>query len=497
MPTGGSINALRPSNFALPLLRGGSLELNVEKLTSSSSVGITTATPSISRLFFSPSVTSGLPTTVISRLPTGSDSLYLFFDYDNMTPETVYELRVTLNGNINPIFSLAPVRWSGGTRGLWHIGNSSQVWPDGIYEFTVFINGISGSSPVTIVVGGPPDNTPAFRNITFGLMENNQMFGFGYLLATGQTVNAQFLYDNMQDGLPWAAQWYYDGRQIENARTETSWSSDTSNGTTTTALQIETGLPEGSYRLELYISGQLAALADFIIAGTRVDAFPRIFSEQRFVVAASPQAAFNANSITSFSDRVDTLYALFDWERIATGSLWQIRMSVDDVVFYDEIAPWSGMSSGQDFLVRLSGTQGVPDGRYRLELLINRVPLVSLEVEVGIGQLPIDLFTQPEGVLLRGQVLDAQTNLGVANITFILLGKEYSVEDYISRQDQVFAMATTDRNGRFQVNRPLQYDVPYSVILTAEGYLPLTADGFQVTNLTPNPFDMTIYLTSD
>lgn len=496
VPTGGAINALRPSNFALPLLRSGSLELAVEKLSAPATTAISAGTPSVSRLFFAPAVANGLPTTVITRLPTGSTGLYLFFDYQDMTPDTVYELRVTLNGNINPIFSLAPVRWSGGARGLWYIGSSGQVWPDGTYEFTVFINGVSGANPVRIVVGGPPDFSPAFRNITFGLIENNQMFGFGYLLATGQTVNAQFIYDNMQDGLPWAAQWYYDGRQIENARTELAWSGEGS-GTTTTALNIDTGLPEGRYRLELYISGQLAALADFTIAGTRVDAFPRIFSDQRFVIASSPQAAVNARPITSFSDRVDTLYALFDWERIAVGTLWQLRLSVDGVVFYDEIAPWRGSNSGDNFLVQLSSPQGVPDGRYTLELLINRVPLVSLQVEIGIGQLPIDLFAEPEGVLLLGQVIDANTNQGVPNVALILLGAEYSVVDYTGRRDQVYAMAITDRNGRFQFNRPLQYNVLYSIIVNATGYLPLTADGFKVTNLTPNPFDMTIYMTRD
>ncbi len=38
------------------------------------------------------------PASVVTNLPTGTDSVYLFFNYADMTPETVYELRVTVNG---------------------------------------------------------------------------------------------------------------------------------------------------------------------------------------------------------------------------------------------------------------------------------------------------------------------------------------------------------------------------------------------------------------
>ena len=67
------------------------------------------------------------------------------FDYLNMTPETVYEVRVTIDGIPTPDVSLAPVRWSGGERGLWYIGSSGQVLPNGVYEFTLVINAIAAS----------------------------------------------------------------------------------------------------------------------------------------------------------------------------------------------------------------------------------------------------------------------------------------------------------------------------------------------------------------
>lgn len=503
VPTGGAINSLRPSNFARPLIRSGSLGLVVEKLTEPpAAVVITAEAPAVNNLFFAPFESSGMPTTVIERLPTGSNSLYLFFDYANMTSETIYELRVTVNGNISPVFSLAPVRWSGRSSGLWYIGSSNQIWPDGEYEFTLLINGVAAAPTISITIGGAPDTRPTFRNITFGLPGNEvitdgnaALFGLGYIIPTGQIVSAQFTYDNVTQGTPWVAIWSYDGR--EQVRVEGEWDAPTPSDSRRILLEDLDGLPEGRYRLSLFLNGRLAALADFVLIGTRADAFPRIFTNERFVAAASPQDALTARPITSSTERVESLYALFDWERIAPGTFWQMRWTVDGTPFYDQIVPWRGVGSGQNFVTLLTGENGVPDGTYRMELLINRVPIASIEVDIGIGQLPIDLFAQAEGVLLRGQILNADTNNGVSGVTLMLLSEQFSVEDFEARSDQLYALTTTDRQGRFQFNRPLVYEVPYSIIITAKGYLPLTADGFQMTEEQPNPFEMTIHLTTD
>jgi hypothetical protein len=121
VPIGGFINAIRPANFARPLLRGASLNLRVEEPLSTDFGNVSAQEPAFSRLFFSTSVRDGMPTQVVTAIPTTS-SLFLFFDYSNMTPETIFELRVTINGVLSPVFSLSPVRWSGGENGLWYIG---------------------------------------------------------------------------------------------------------------------------------------------------------------------------------------------------------------------------------------------------------------------------------------------------------------------------------------------------------------------------------------
>lgn len=503
VPVGGFINALRPSNFVRPLLRGATLGLSVDKLTGDAFQLTTGGTPDFSRLFVSPGVTEGMPTTVAPSLPTATNRLYLFFDYRNMTPETIYELRVTIQDIPNPTYSLAPVRWSGGRDGLWYIGIGSegQVLPNGVYEFTLSIDGLAAAT-YSIVVGSAPQNAPTFRNITFGIEDGDNLYGTVYVLPAGNVVSARFIHQNVPDGLPWVAVWYFNDEIIPESQSTGNWVNDGS-GTAITRLQAGAGLPAGRYRLELYMqldsATRLAATADFTIAGASEGAFSRVFSETRLTTADSPIEAANAPSISNYPSDVPVIYALFNWEQLAAGTLWRVRWLVDDEVFYDEVVPWTNTNDGQNFTMRLTGLDGIPDGSYRLELYINSVLMntPNFEAEVGIGQLPIDRFAQTVGVQLNGRIVDAETREGLPGISFVLITEDYSVADFVWDQNQVYAIGVTDRDGRFQIDRLLQFGDPYSLVIVADGYLPIERDGIIVDEDTPNPVEVVVNLLRD
>lgn len=495
IPTGTFINSLRPADFARPLLRAASLGLTIDKPLQPATRTQTDDAPSFSRLFFAPSVNdAGMPTSIVSQLPAGSNSLYLFFDYENMTPETVYELRVTTDGIPNQTFSLAPVRWSGGERGLWYIGSGDQPWPNGVYDFTLFADGRTAGN-ARLVIGGAPETMATFSDIVFGIVDNRGTpLGNGFVLPAGNIANARFIFRNMQAGTPWAAIWYYDG--IEVARIQADWSDiDGENGAKTIPIEDPNGLPPGTYRLELYIDNRLSATSDFIIAGAQQGVFPEVFTDPHFTTASTPAEAASASAISSSTSAINSLYGVFNWQQIAPGTLWTLRLSVDNNVFFEQTTPWSNVETGSSYLVRLSGENGIPDGTYQMELLINNVPLASATTQIGIGQLPIDRFATVNGLQLRGHIFDARTGQGIAGITFVVITEDFSIADFVWRQDQVYATATTDRNGSFQVDRLLEFDVPYSIIIAADGYLPIAADGFEVTTEMPNPLDLSIPLT--
>jgi hypothetical protein len=502
IPIGGPINSLRPAAFARPLLRAASLGLTVEMVTSFPERAGQAGPPRARYLGFSPSVNeAGMPTTIIRSLPTGSNSLYLFFDYENMTPETIYELRVTTNGIPNPNFSLTPVRWSGGRSGLWYVGSRGQPWPNGVYDFTLFINGVA-SGNARLIVGGAPEPTPEFSDIVFGLLDlNGNVLGNGFVLPTGSIASARFLYRNMTPGTPWTAIWYYNGTEVQRSDEGTVWSAaDGASGAKVISIQDPSGLLPGRYRLELYIDNRLAAVSDFTLAGAQEGAFARIFTDVHFTRASTEAEARTAAPITSFSTGTPSIYMLFNWEQIALGTLLRLELSVDGDTFFRRIMPWNGPESGSNFLMRLTGRDGVPDGTYRLNLFVDQLQFAATQARVGIGQLPIDRFAQPSGVPLRGQIIDSETRAGIPGVSVLLISEDYSVADFLRdwQQEQLYAMAVTDRNGRFEIDRPLQRNVPYSILVIAEGYLPIAADGVRVTdenNPDNTAFDIQLFLT--
>jgi hypothetical protein len=134
-----------------------------------------------------------------------------------------------------------------------------------------------------------------------------------------------------------------------------------------------------------------------------------------------------------------------------------MRWSVDDRVFYDAVTPWTLPETGTGYVSRLSSPTAIPDGRYQMELLMNGILLQSISVEIGIGQLPLDVFRNAEGVLLRGRVIDGDTRLGIPDVTIFILSEQFSVVDFTNLAEQVYASTVSDRNGQFQFSQLLVY----------------------------------------
>ena len=472
VPVGDFISTIRPIDLAQSMIRGARLGLDVELAAGMSSAAPPQSPPRASRLFFAPTVKALMPSTVVGAMPSNTRSLYLFFDYDNMTADTVVELRVTRDGMPEREFSLPPVRWSGGEQGLWHIGARQQAWANGAYEFTLLIDGAKAGGQ-QLLVGGGQAQRGQFSDIAFGTLDHaGNLLGNGSIVPVSSVAYARFLHANMSLGRPWSAIWYYRG--VEYARTAETWT-EASHGSKVISIGPEGGLLPGDYRLELYIEGALSATGDFIVAGSPGAPLPRVFSGLRFVSAASPAQARLASASASFPGGVDRLYALFDWQRIESGTPWSLRLLVDEQVFFHDSYGWSGNETGRDFPVAIAAPL---DGSYELQLLVNGLLLADTGATVGIGQLPIDRFAQSSGTLLRGTVIDAASGRGIPDIAIALISEDYAASEFEWRSDQLVDLVSSDRNGVFQFARPLAFDTNYSVVIEADGYIPQAADGF-------------------
>ncbi len=472
VPIGEFISAIRPVHLAQSVVRGARLGLDIRVMSAPVDPPPAQQAPRISRLFFAPSVVDGLPASVVGSLPSNTRALYLFFDYENMTPETIYELRVARDGIPDSVFSLPPLRWSGGESGLWHIGAREQAWANGTYDFNLLIDGASVGNQ-QIVIGGAPATRPRFSNIVFGTLDReSRLVGNGSIVPIGSIASARFLYANMSADTLWSAIWYYEGAEV--ARTTNAWMDDDF-GSKSISVSPNGGLLPGQYRLELYIDGALSATSDFVVAGAPGGPLPLIFENLRFTAAADPLVAGQAQAASGFPSRVPSLYFLFDWQRIALGTPWTLRWLVDDLAFYEVSSPWQAAETGSSFTISLANP---PDGRYTLQLLINNLRLAEAEATVGIGQLPLDRFADFAGAVLSGTVIDAATQQGISDVSIVLISEDYAASEFEWREDQIVALATTDRRGRFQFARPLAFDTFYSVVIEADGYIPHAADEF-------------------
>lgn len=495
VPVGGFISALRPSRLARGLVRAATLGIRQGETSSAPPPAAQGGEPGFSRLFFTTRVNeAGQPSNVVGSVPAGATSLYLFFDYNHMVDGLVYELRVTVDDVQDATYSLPPVTWSGGSRGTWYIGTSGIPLRNGLYDFRLFIEGREAASR-RIVVGGGPRDEPAFSDIIFGLLDaSGNLVGTSYVLPEGSAIQARFNYRNMQPGIPWSFVWYFEGQEL--TRDTTAWDGDQQGVRLITAAA---DFLAGQYRLELYIEGVLNATADFVIAGAAESARAAIFSNFRFATAqvnGAPGGTVRADFPTGISQ----LYVFFDWRLLAPGTMWTRRWLIDGEVLFEVTEPWSGPSQGENYFVSLSGLGTLPDATYGLEISIANVTRQSISARVGLGQLPVGVFASAAGVQMTGRIIDAETQQGIPGAMFIVLKSEYSVEDFVWNQSQVLGVSLADNEGRFQIPVLLlrgteESPLLYSVLVRAEGYLPLSADGIAVTEDTPSPVEINAALS--
>jgi Trypsin-like peptidase domain len=498
IPVSGFINALRPAKLARGLVLAAQLALEPGQQPAVQPEPNPTDPPMFSRLFFAPGVNqAGMPTGVVTGMPAGTGRLYLFFDYTNMVDGMIYELRTTLDGIPNATFSLAPATWSGGTEGLWYIGSTAQAWPNGVYDFTLLIEGVRvASKPITI--GGAARQDPTFGDIAFGILDlKNELVSTGNVLPVGNTINAQFIYNNLAPNLPWRQIWYYENLQV--SQSSGNWT-EAANGKMSVSASGSANQPlqPGRYRLELYIGDQLSATSDFIMAGALTDIRTDIFNNLTFATELKEDRPGGTIG-TAFTKAIDHLYATFDWRDIGTGTPWTWRWSVDNNPLFEVTQPWGAPPSGSTNWLRLAASGHLPDGSYKIELLIAGVVMSSATAKVGLGQLPVTTFGVAQGVQLQGRIVDAETGLGIPGVSFIVLKTAYDTRDFTWDMSQVYDMSLTDTDGRFSLSKLLQRNAQeaYSIVVTARGYLPVSADGLVIDDKTTSPLNFSIELNRD
>lgn len=484
VPIGGFINGLRPVNLAVSLIEQARSGVTVERDTPDREVYKGDAT--LSRLFFSSEINDlDLPMDVVTGLPSGARSLYLFFDYEGMADGVTYAMETYVDGqDETEDWGLPPTVWNGGESGMWWIGWSDADLEDGSYDLKVYVQE-EMLAQASIEIGGRPSGDPAFRSLVFsdGVTQKNEPTNPGYLLPVGATeVYAFFDYENMGTRDEWTQIWYADGEEVFSKSDR--WS-DAGDGNFWTSVVNKSGLEPGRYRLELYIEDELKATSDFWVVGDSSSKSGGASFDEIIFAEGVTRRGDPMGETDKFSSGIEEMHIFSDYEGMQDGLDFTEVWYIDDVKVLEIPYEWEWDDKGTFYDYIYSDSGALPDGAYKVELAVEGQVLQTGEIAVGQGRQtrPPKDEHEPQGVILEGYIKDASTKKGIRGAMFIVLLPDVLLRDFDWDESQVLILAESDRNGYFELEDPLDPDGEYSIVVAAKGYEPIGGDGISIAEL--------------
>ncbi|MGC8874732.1 MAG: carboxypeptidase-like regulatory domain-containing protein, partial [Chloroflexia bacterium] len=140
---------------------------------------------------------------------------------------------------------------------------------------------------------------------------------------------------------------------------------------------------------------------------------------------------------------------------------------------------------------------GLPDGEYQLELLVRGTLVQRSSCIVGRGAAPTPTPAPGAGLEVYGRITDADTGRGIQGAAFIVLMPGITVDAFGWTDEEVYTWAESDRNGAYELPKPLVRGETYSIIVAAKGYRPIAEDGVRISTdarAVPSPFELNVTL---
>jgi serine protease Do len=146
VPIGGFINGLRPINLAKPLIEAA---LTTEVYSPGTTVEqfpegeVDISEVTFYNLIFADGVTEDdIPTQQWYAMPSGSQSICAFWDYEGMVNGMIWSAMWFTNGEIDKTRSILENTWQGGSEGNWWVCMSNEYGlQDGTYELILEVEG--------------------------------------------------------------------------------------------------------------------------------------------------------------------------------------------------------------------------------------------------------------------------------------------------------------------------------------------------------------------
>jgi hypothetical protein len=205
---------------------------------------------------------------------------------------------------------------------------------------------------------------------------------------------------------------------------------------------------------------------------------------------------------TEFDSGTEQIIAVFAYKNMRNGTKWGAVWKLNGQVAIDQRndGVWDDGATGTTGVsINLDG--GLPDGEYELELYVNNNLAQSGAFTIGDGSSPTPepppVNPGGEGVTLQGQIVDADTEEGIANAAILILKPGTTLDD-ISQdnlQSLTVAAALTDGEGFYITAPPIPAGDTYTVVVLANGYqargfedgLEISDDSPDLVNIDPIP----------
>jgi len=260
----GKISLIRPVKLVLPLIQAALKDVGG---SSNGAAPAPASGPRISNVKFTTAIDrNGTPMSPGTRFDSGATGVYATFSFADFRKGTQLAYVWSLDGKKaieDTIVSKTP-----GSGNDWlSLANNSKALPDGKYDLTMNVDGkeqFRGS----FVIGGSGQTATTgstFGAITFaqGVDKNDKPVKPGAQFPTGiQEAYAFWDFSGIPDGAEWTRVWYLDDQEV--MRETDNWGQGAS-GNTWVSIFSKSALPDGAYKLELYLGDALLQQGSFII----------------------------------------------------------------------------------------------------------------------------------------------------------------------------------------------------------------------------------------
>lgn len=185
------------------------------------------------------------------------------------------------------------------------------------------------------------------------------------------------------------------------------------------------------------------------------------------------------NPVTDFPSGTKTIAAVFSFTGMSDGAAIQWDWFLDGKDVNSKPETWKGGSQGDCFSFSLSnGSDPLPDGDYALQVSAGADQAKVAQAQTSIGKAsPVN--SPSGGVILTGQITDADTGRGIAGIFFAVLKPGVDPNTWVSNPDtsQILTYAVTDADGNYVMPDALPRGQKYGIVVGNNklGYPSVTA----------------------